>query len=970
MAQERKDIITDEALMAPLIMADNLEVEYQWLLKVAEAGRKTGEAVDQSESAKKVRDEIAKLAQEQSKLIKVQGDIAESSKKTTTATKAEVESLNKNRQAYGQLRTEEERTSKVGKDLLKTIQDQEKQLGGAGKNTQIYTGSLAKLKNELKAAKDEMAFIAETLGEDSKEFREAALKAGELSDKLGDIQEAAKVVSGGTAFEKLGDQTALLQSNIKNLDFKGATNQLKGLTATVKGLTFKEASSGIGSFTKGVGGLGKAILGHPLFLLIAVIVLIVTAVVQLKDKIIPLTKAFEAGAAVVEWFVQQLKDFSDWLGISAFAAEDHAKRVTEAAEKQRKKLEQRYNDEIKLAEAAGERTEALERSKQRAIIGTSEKAIKAMDAQVKAGQKLSEEQQKQYDDLKQAVHDAEIEIAASLRREGQEFKKLREDAKKEIEKQKEDHFSLNRFRIQQNIKAQEDIKNTEGKSLEQRIAASVKAEQLKEKLIRKERDFAISKLYGDIYAEKLIREKAAADIAQVQKDAAAEQRKLLIDAMNEEAEELDTIVAEDRNNWEVRVNAAQQAMERRVMAVDLALDAELISQEEHDKMVLELQQETTDKLVQLTLERQQKIMKAQTAEDTTQTNNELIDLENQLAEGTITYKDYLEQRREIQEDYQDRALQSQLNFLKEQADILKKSGIDTTNIQKEISDLELEIAREKNEKLVEGEEEIQEKLQELRTAGVEGILEIIDNFNAAADEKRQEESEKIQEKLESDLELVGTNEAAKQELRNKAEVEQAKLRKEQAAADRKRAVFEKATAALSIGVNTAKGIGMALGTYPPPVSFILAALVGVLGAIQLGVVLSKPIPTYAKGTRGHIGGPAVVGEKGSELIITPSGKEFMSSNSAQLIDLEKGSQVLTHEETMKELAKRAVARVDSTRGTKQDIEGNRKLEQKLDNINHTLRTRPVLQMNFSKQGAEAVFRHAENRIKFLNDFYA
>lgn len=57
------------------------------------------------------------------------------------------------------------------------------------------------------------------------------------------------------------------------------------------------------------------------------------------------------------------------------------------------------------------------------------------------------------------------------------------------------------------------------------------------------------------------------------------------------------------------------------------------------------------------------------------------------------------------------------------------------------------------------------------------------------------------------------------------------------------------------------------------------------------------VPQYAKGTGGHPGGVAVVGDgkgsnAGSELIKTPDGKQFLSPSSPSLVNLPKGTQVI------------------------------------------------------------------------------
>lgn len=59
---------------------------------------------------------------------------------------------------------------------------------------------------------------------------------------------------------------------------------------------------------------------------------------------------------------------------------------------------------------------------------------------------------------------------------------------------------------------------------------------------------------------------------------------------------------------------------------------------------------------------------------------------------------------------------------------------------------------------------------------------------------------------------------------------------------------------------------------------------------------------FAKGTRYSPEGPAIVGEEGMEMIINPRGGVSFTPPQASLTYLEKGSQVLTHAETMQALA--------------------------------------------------------------------
>lgn len=101
---------------------------------------------------------------------------------------------------------------------------------------------------------------------------------------------------------------------------------------------------------------------------------------------------------------------------------------------------------------------------------------------------------------------------------------------------------------------------------------------------------------------------------------------------------------------------------------------------------------------------------------------------------------------------------------------------------------------------------------------------------------------------------------------------QNKLQKER----NKQAIVNKAFATATIALNTANAIVAALA--PPPIGLgpvfgiPLAISTGVLGAAQLAVALSTPIPKFAEGTDNAPKGLAVVGDAGvHEYIETPQG---------------------------------------------------------------------------------------------------
>src|SRR5699024_4538871 len=81
----------------------------------------------------------------------------------------------------------------------------------------------------------------------------------------------------------------------------------------------------------------------------------------------------------------------------------------------------------------------------------------------------------------------------------------------------------------------------------------------------------------------------------------------------------------------------------------------------------------------------------------------------------------------------------------------------------------------------------------------------------------------------------------------------------------------------------------------------------------VGRGLSK-LKFWEKGTppSGHPGGPAVIGERGSELTILPSGRGFLLPTTHILLDLPKRTHVIPHHET-KRIVRNASRYADGTR---------------------------------------------------------
>lgn len=246
----------------------------------------------------------------------------------------------------------------------------------------VKVNGLAQIKSDLKALKSELINAT-----DPAEIERLSMAAGQLSDKISDANEKIKVFAAGSSFESVGNGLGLIGNQLSSLDFEGAQESAKMLTATITNMNPKAVMDGFKAFIGTIGELSKAfvqmglkLLANPLFLLVAVVAAVVIAIVLLKDKIGIMQKAFDLLMIPIKLVIQTLKDLTDWLGLTAFAAEDSASRqiaasnrTTQAIRNNGEKAINALNREIAVKKAAGQDTTNLEKK----VLDESTKISKA-----------------------------------------------------------------------------------------------------------------------------------------------------------------------------------------------------------------------------------------------------------------------------------------------------------------------------------------------------------------------------------------------------------------------------------------------------------------------------------------------------------------------------------------------------------------------------------------------------------------
>lgn len=187
-------------------------------------------------------------------------------------------------------------TEKVGVDSAKKTEEAFKKTEGATKS----------LKTQLKELKAQLAIAT-----DPKEIERLAKAAGNLSDKIGDASDAAKVFASESKFEQVGNAIGSIGSKLRNLDFKGAADQSKLLVSVIGSLSFKDVLAGAKDLGTTFLNLGKSLLGNPVFLVGAALVTVGVAIYDLGKSYFALHEQTEAVTKSLNDQKKALSDYAD-----------------------------------------------------------------------------------------------------------------------------------------------------------------------------------------------------------------------------------------------------------------------------------------------------------------------------------------------------------------------------------------------------------------------------------------------------------------------------------------------------------------------------------------------------------------------------------------------------------------------------------------------------------------------------------
>lgn len=412
-------------------------------------------------------------------------------------------------------------------------------------------------------------------------------------------------------------------------------------------------------------------------------------------------------------------------------------------------------------------------------------------------------------------------------------------------------------------------------------------------------------------------------------------------ALTEEGskEEYDLTLQYIEAEQQLRLISIQKGYDKEKKALDDSLKNKTISQEQYDASLLQLEQSRRDKdyyaeqkALKAKQDAQQKyndaviesIQKRYAEEQKERDLNlvrEITAITESRAKGLITEEEYQKQLSDTKIKYAvmtaekeiemlEKVLQAEALVADKRKEIAGKLASVKADLAKTVADEEL-----KNMKKTESDDQKSKRKREqiakqyMRTASrligqLNSLVSAIYDGQIQKIEEEKEESEKAFEKEVEQIENLEETgaiskeeaEARKRAAEQRSAEKQEELEKKKQELQYKQAVWNKVTSIAQAGIATALAITEALP------NFVLAALVGALGAMEVATIIATPIATYAKGTGkdGHPGGLAIVGDAGKSEAVVFDNKMWITPDTPTIVDMPKGAVVYPDAEKIPE----------------------------------------------------------------------
>jgi len=365
---------------------------------------------------------------------------------------------------------------------------------------------------------------------------------------------------------------------------------------------------------------------------------------------------------------------------------------------------------------------------------------------------------------------------------------------------------------------------------------------------------------------------------------------------------------------------------------------------------------------------------------------DLTALTQMRADQIISEEEYQQRLAELQQKYAEETAEKQIEMLEkvleaeeltadQRADISKELAKIKTKAAKDAADAQLKVTKkvEKEENDAERQRErnvkkfLQEvskmvgKVNKLVSTIYDGQIQKIEQQQEEAEAAHEAEIERIETLEETGAITKEEAEARKMAAEQRSAEKNEELEKKKAEIKHKQAVWDKAASISEAIIATSLGVAEALKLMWP-MNLIIAALVGAMGAVEIATIAATPIPAYAKGTKGkdgHPGGLALVGDAGKKEAVFYNEKMWITPDTPTLVDMPKGAIVYPDADRLPEPAFMTVVNNKDSDGKPIVIvsHDSKKMERGLEKTNLLLKKSILMQKKIAYDSAYANYKN-------------
>lgn len=450
-------------------------------------------------------------------------------------------------------------------------------------------------------------------------------------------------------------------------------------------------------------------------------------------------------------------------------------------------------------------------------------------------------------------YDIDIDSSANIESNRKAFEEQKKFHSQMLQEEKRYMEERQRLQLEESDKNMDALLKEEEARYLQQIEANDEAQRQKWEQVAQQAQQGIITEEEALELQQQITEKyQLADL-----DLADAHEKRVQEIMMNSEQEKQNILEQSTQDRQAAQNEANQQQIQSIQ--DMYDQIDYLSEQQERKNV-----SRTTGLFNISKERQRLKDVLKAYEDTlTEIDKEYEELKRQLNDGEIDFDQFQEGKRQLdslKKDAKDAARETQESLddlfqtwassinsyvqkIAQEFQNLYGQFNEIMNLKYDIEEQQIEMEQERLDRETEMVDRAYEKQAEIVERYKNAINDTEDELQSARGERRLALIDSMaaqREEYLKETEALQQQQLEKEKIQRKEEA----LQKRQDALEKKRKQTQKQQSLVNAIINTALGVTQALSAYPPPASYALAAAVGALGAVQIGLISSQK---YANG---------------------------------------------------------------------------------------------------------------------------